>query len=383
MATVLANVSTEAPEYRFQVIRRHRSGHDRGTMSARLHSTDLAVVDGSPPRLVGDELPVEFGADLMVENLSPRTVQAYLADLFSLARHVRKPLQTVTIDDLADYLRSLVAQRCSVATRARRLVAIKRFYDWLRRTRHLPGSIAQDLRPIKRAKGLHRWWTPAQVAAFRRAFDGEPAVLLTGTRRLRETPRQYHLVSPRVVVTRDRAICELGLMGLRVSEVVWLSLEDVIDVDDPDRAAILVHRKGRKDQVLPLVADARVALRQWLAVRPKVPSPAVFVRLPFQPGRPGRDPGRMHYESLGCLVQAYAARAGLALPHRKAFHHLRHTAGQQMAELGYGIEEAQTFLGHESPATTQIYYEVTNARLRTVSRRFGYEQHRKRPHEDP
>jgi integrase/recombinase XerD len=61
------------------------------------------------------------------------------------------------------------------------------------------------------------------------------------------------------------------------------------------------------------------------------------------------------------------------------FHHLRHTAGQQMAELGYGIEEAQAFLGHESPETTQIYYEVTNRRLRDVSRRFRYGRRRDRP----
>lgn len=162
-------------------------------------------------------------------------------------------------------------------------------------------------------------------------------------------------------------------MGLRVSEVTGLNLEDVLDIDHSDRAAIIVHRKGRKDQILPLVADARTALRKWLSVRPaSVPYPAVFVRLPFQPGRPGRDPGRMNYQSLGRLVEAYALRAGLPLPRRKLFHHLRHTAGQQMAELGYGIEEAQAFLGHESPNTTQIYYEVSNARLRNVSRRFGY-----------
>lgn len=334
-------------------------------MSA-LRSTELVLVDSLSPRIVGDELLLEFGADLMVENLSPRTIRAYLHDLFSLARYVRKPMDAVTTEDLSAYLRDTMAHRLSVSTRARRVGAIRRFFDWLRRTRRLPGSIAQDLRPVKRTRSLHRFWTEEQVAAFRRAFRGEPAAILNGHTRPGAIKR-YRLTSGHIVLARDRAVCELGLMGLRVSEVLGLCLYDVIELNDPNRASILVHRKGRKDQYLPLVPNARTALRSWLAVRPSVPSQNVVIRLPFQPGRP-----RMRYESLGWIMQAYAARAGLSLPPHKAFHHLRHTAGQQMSELGFGIEEAQMFLGHESPATTRIYYEVSNRRLRDVSRRFGY-----------
>lgn len=90
-------------------------------------------------------------------------------------------------------------------------------------------------------------------------------------------------------------------------------------------------------------------------------------RLPFQAARPPR----LHYSSIGLLVAAYAQRAGLSLPAGKKFHHLRHTAGQQMAELGFGIEETQSLLGHTSPTITQVYYQVSNHRLRRVMRRFG------------
>jgi hypothetical protein len=47
-------------------------------------------------------------------------------------------------------------------------------------------------------------------------------------------------------------------------------------------------------------------------------------------------------------------------------------AQQRMADLGFGIEEALVVLGHESPNTARIYYQVSNARLRSAIRRFSY-----------
>jgi integrase len=45
-----------------------------------------------------------------------------------------------------------------------------------------------------------------------------------------------------------------------------------------------------------------------------------------------------------------------------------------MANVGLGIEEAQRLLGHQSPVTTQVYYEVTDARLREAARRLRYDR---------
>jgi integrase/recombinase XerD len=126
-------------------------------------------------------------------------------------------------------------------------------------------------------------------------------------------------------------------------------------------------RKGNKEQVLPLTADARAALAAWLTARPAAPTTALFFRLPFQ-----RRRARLHYASVEKIFKLYARAAGVPIPEGIAFHHLRHTAGQQMATVGLGIEEAQRLLGHANPATTQIYYEVTDARLRNAARRLRY-----------
>jgi integrase/recombinase XerD len=289
-------------------------------------------------------LLLEWWTDLEAAGRLLNTRVAYVRDVADFAAYIDGNLERAQPDDLLRFTRRMTEAGLSVASRARRVTALRQFYEWLRRRQQRAFSVALDLRPPRRAKRLHRWWTEEQVARFRAAFEGD---------------------APRVL--RDRAMAELGLMGLRVSEVIRLDIERLIALADPDRAAIVVWRKGAKEQVLPLTADARDALARWIAARPTVATTALFFRLPFQPRRP-----RLHYASVEKIFKRYATRARVPVPAGIAFHHLRHTAGQQMANVGLGIEEAQRLLGHESPVTTQVYYEVTDARLREAARRLRY-----------
>jgi integrase/recombinase XerD len=289
-------------------------------------------------------LLLEWWTDLEGEDHGLNTRLAYIRDLKDFAQYVEGNLAAATSEDVVRFARRMTEAGLSVATRARRITSLRQFYEWLRKRQGRPFSIAQDLRPPRRPHRVHRWWTEDQVAQFRAAFKGD---------------------APRVA--RDRAMAELGLMGLRVSEVTRLDIERVMHLSDPARAALVVLRKGNKEQVLPITADARDSLIAWLEVRPPAPTTALFFRLPYQPRRT-----RLHYASVEKIFKRYAAAAGVPIPEGIAFHHLRHTAGQQMATVGLGIEEAQRFLGHANPATTQVYYEVTDERLRNAARRLRY-----------
>jgi len=289
-------------------------------------------------------LLLEWWTDLEGDNRAINTRLAYVRDVQHFAEYIENRLEHATPEDLVRFGRRMTEAGLSVATRARRITALRRFYEWFRRRQHQPFSVAQDVRPPRRTRRVHRWWTEDQVAQFRSAFSGD---------------------DPRVL--RDRAMAELGLMGLRVSEVTRLDIERVVHLTDAERASIVVWRKGSKEQVLPLTADARAALLAWLHVRPAAATTALFFRMPFQ-----RRRARLHYASVEKIFKQCAARAGVPIPEGIAFHHLRHTAGQQMANIGLGIEEAQRLLGHESPVTTQVYYEVTDARLRRAAHRLRY-----------
>jgi len=289
-------------------------------------------------------LLLEWWTDLEGDDRGINTRLAYIRDLKDFAEYVGGGLEGASADDLVRFARRMTEAGLSVATRARRITSLRQFYEWLRRRQGRAFSIAQDLHPPRRPRRVHRWWTEDQVAQFRSAFQGN---------------------SPRVL--RDRAMAELGLMGLRVSEVIRLDIERVIRLSDAERAALIVLRKGNKEQVLPLTFDARAALLAWFAARPAAPTTALFFRLPFQ-----RTRARLHYASVEKIFKGYAAAARVPIPEGIAFHHLRHTAGQQMATVGLGIEEAQHLLGHANPATTQVYYEVTDTRLRNAAQRLRY-----------
>ncbi len=296
-------------------------------------------------------LLLAWWTDLEGDDRGLNTRLAYVRDLKDFAEYVKGNLEAATSEDVLRFARHMTEAGLSVATRARRITSLRQFYEWLRKRQGRPFSIAQDLHPPRRLRRVHRWWTEDQVTQFRAAFRGD-------------TPR----------VLRDRAMAELGLMGLRVSEVTRLDIERVIRLSDPERAALIVLRKGNKEQVLPVTADARDALQAWMKVRPPAATPALFFRLPYQHRR-----ARLHYASVEKIFKRYAEAAAVPIPEGIAFHHLRHTAGQQMATVGLGIEEAQRLLGHADPATTQIYYEVTDERLRSAARRLTYRGKPARP----
>jgi integrase/recombinase XerD len=303
-----------------------------------------------PPRLrkpwTTDLAPIvlEWFQDMRSLGLAKNTAVNYAMDLKDLAGFLLGPLEEATPENLREYRRTFELRNLSLSTCGRRIAAVRAFYDWLRKRQHLTASVAQDLKAPKRAERVHHFWTKAEVLRFRRVFTGDDPTII-----------------------RDRAVMELGLMGLRVSEVTSLDLHRIRELAVPTRASIIVRRKGNKEQYLPLTPEARRALRDWLAVRPPVETPAVFFRLPYQPTRP-----RLRYASLEKLLKRYAQQAGVTIPEGIAFHLLRHTAGQRMSDIGLGIEEAQRVLGHRSTRTTQVYYQVGDKRLRKAIRRLRY-----------
>ena len=293
-------------------------------------------------------LVLEWFQDLQAEGLALNTCRAYAADLGELVEFAGGDLERATRETLLAYRRSLVVRDLSVATRARRVAAVRSFFDWLRKRRSESVSIAHDLLPPKRLEKVHRWWTVEQVARFRASFtDRTPTGL------------------------RDRAICELGLLGLRVGEIVALNVDDIRTLDDPARASILVHRKPRgREQVIPLSEDARAALGDWIQARPAEPTPAVFFRLPYQPGR---RTDRLVYVSVEKLFRQYADEAGLPLRKGQSIHLLRHSTAQRLADLGAPVQDIQALLGHRSPNTTMVYFTVSDARLRGTVQSLRYE----------
>lgn len=282
----------------------------------------------------------------VVDGASDHTVDAYATDLealaaFGIGRGV--DASTVGTDELRAFL--VAERRRGVGSRSlnRRMAALRGFF------RHL-------------------------VRAGER--DDDPTVSLRlgrGPRRLPRTPSEEHVVrileapDPSTVRgQRDRAVLEvLYGAGLRLAELVGLRLGDL------DWRAGLAHvtGKGSKERIVPLGDAAKATLATYLGGRL---DPLIWQ---------GLQDGRLVGEAVDQPV--FAGRGGAPLARRTVQriveravkecagprlspHDLRHAFATHLLDRGAELRGVQELLGHASLSTTQIYTQVTSARLRSA-----------------
>jgi integrase/recombinase XerD len=151
---------------------------------------------------------------------------------------------------------------------------------------------------------------------------------------------------------RDFAVLTLlARLGLRACEAAALELGDI----DWRAGTVTVRGKGRRDEQLPLPADAGEALAGYL--RDGRPAGAASRRVFLAVRAPG---GGLSADGVKMIVRQRCRAAGLA-----AFgaHRLRHTAATQMLRAGSPLAEVGQVLRHRSAATTAIYAKVDHAAL--------------------
>lgn len=156
---------------------------------------------------------------------------------------------------------------------------------------------------------------------------------------------------------RDRAVLLLlHRYGLRPVEVTRLNLADL-----RWRAGeFVVHGKGGRVDVLPLVPDAGEAIVEYLQARRAAPPgvTAVFLsaRAPVQP---------MFKSSVGALVGRACARAGVPRIGPRAF---RHAVGHDLLKDGASLVEIRDVLRHRDIETTSAYTRADVSSLRPLAR---------------
>ena len=147
---------------------------------------------------------------------------------------------------------------------------------------------------------------------------------------------------------RDHALLLIAVQtGLRVSELTGLRGSDL---HLGTGAHVRCLGKGRKERCTPLTRGSIAVLRVFLAERVGGPDDPVFS------GPSGAALGR---DAVRRLVERHAATAAEMCPSittkTTTPHVLRHTCAMRLLEAGTDLATIALWLGHESPATTQIY----------------------------
>ena len=223
----------------------------------------------------------------------------------------------------------------------RRLSAIRTFFKYLLRERHVKNNPVVEIRAPKSGKRL-----PGNLDADRMA-------------------RLLDIRGKGPLVARDRAMLELLYSsGLRLSELTGLN---TIDVDMRD-ATVRVTGKGNKERILPVGRHALEALTAWRSERRSLAAAdetALFV------SRQGR---RLSNRSVQARIVYWAKRQGID---SKVHPHLfRHSFATHLLESSNDLRGVQELLGHANISTTQVYthldfqhlaqiYDKTHPRART------------------
>ncbi|MFD1341821.1 site-specific tyrosine recombinase XerD [Litorisediminicola beolgyonensis] len=246
--------------------------------------------------------------------------------------------------DIEDYLVHCDAQGLSVATRARRLSAIKQLYRFTFEEGLRPDNPAVQISGPGRAKRLPKTLSIEEVDRLLTAAETHGR---TDTDRLRST-------------------CLMQLLyatGMRVSELVSLPLAAA----KGDPRMLLIRGKGGKERMVPLSPPARDALAAWLAHRMDEEDAARKDGKPASPflfasrGKAGHYTRHWFYAHIKDL-----AVTGGVSPAKVTPHTLRHAFATHLLANGADLRAIQTFLGHADVATTEIYTHVLEERLREL-----------------
>jgi tyrosine recombinase XerC len=285
--------------------------------------------------------------DRFVEHLerqvraSPHTVRAYHRDIAQFLDTVEEQTGRAPAPDdlevrqLRAHLATLHGRRAP-STMARKLSALRRFGEFLRREGLVEDNEATLIQNPKRGQRLPVALAVEDVTAM----IEEPAP---------DEPK----------ARRDRAVLEvLYGAGLRVSECVNLDLSHLRW--EGDRLLVRVIRgKGGKDRIVPLGRPAAQALRQYLELRPLLlradsPVEAVFL---------GNRGGRLSDRQVRYLVER---RSTENAPASISPHGLRHSFATHLLDSGCDLRTIQSMLGHASLSTTQRYTHLTMGKLMEV-----------------
>jgi integrase/recombinase XerD len=274
-------------------------------------------------------------------NAAPNTLAAYRRDLCDFADDLAGPLNAATTEDVRAYLARLEAHGAKASTAARRLSALKQYFQFL----YAEGLRADD--PCEPLRG------PKKPKPLPKVMDEDAVDRLLGQARLAcEQPDLSP--SKRLKALRLRALLELlYATGLRVSELVSLPRSVAGGAE-----AFMVRGKGGRERLVPLTPLAQRAMAAYLealdADKRRQHSRFLF---PADSAE-----GHLTRQAFARELKQLGIAAGL---NAKALspHVLRHAFASHLLAHGADLRTVQSLLGHKDIATTQIYTHVLEERL--------------------
>jgi integrase/recombinase XerD len=333
-------------------VKRQTSNVSRQTSVVSRGEADGEHWPAVPGLRVGELMEAFTGwmrVDVADGNPSPLTLRCYAADVRQhLGWLADQGLTVVDVDEelLKSFRSGMIEDGYAVSTVARKLAAVRRFYELATARGTLQRNPAVRVRsPRERTNHIER------VKYL--TVDGIKALLSAPSR------------SPRGL--RDKAMLVLMAMhGLRVAEVARLQIQDV-ELDAEEAGVVHVLGKGSKRRSILLTPETRFILKMWLQARSlmQLPHEAFFVGMAWNGSQGPLSTRGIRHVVDGYLEALGLKRAGISC------HSLRHSFATQALYYGADLYAISRALGHTSVKTTQIYAEIVDRARMNPSKVLG------------
>jgi integrase/recombinase XerD len=257
---------------------------------------------------------------MVLRGYALRTQEAYLAAVLALAKHYRRPPETLTGEQLQAYLLHLITQKKLAYSSVNQAACAFRFlYGSVLRQADVRFDIPMAKVPKRLPQILSREEVTRLIAA---------ASTLRG----------------RTLLTITYAA------GLRVSELCAMQLADIESA--PERMCLKVRQgKGAQDRYTLLSPRLLSALRlYWRAYHP---------RQWLFPNHAGTAP----IDAVTAQRTYAAARDAAGIAPEGGIHTLRHCFATHLLESGVDLPTIQQLLGHGHISTTMRYVHLARSHL--------------------
>jgi site-specific recombinase XerD len=238
-----------------------------------------------------------FFQALSAQGAAELTIRNYRSDLVHFVRwwagSTAEPFSPAAIrpTDIRAYRAHLLhIERRAPATIQRRLSALRKFCQWALAQQQLTADPTRGVRGVTAVPRAPRWLETHEVDQLLRAAE-------------------------RAGNKRDQAIlATLRHTGLRVGELCALRVESI--QLSKRKGQLAVGGNGTRQRVVPLNRDLRQALAAYLAVRPRLDRPELFL---------GQRGTGLTAKGVADIVRKYAYQTGLR---EVSPHTLRHSFGK-------------------------------------------------------
>lgn len=302
-------------------------------LSEAIESLAVAsIADGRSARTVGDYRQklgtlLVFLGDRPVDQVTASDLRQYIADLRTRGkRYTGHPVRPETEGGLSP---------ASVAGYVR---CVKRLFNFLQEEEVINGNPARRIKGSKPKRGEPKGISREDLRAILKATAGD-------------APNE---------IRNHALILFLADTGCRVGGLVGLRLADL----DLDAGTALVLEKGDKPRRVFFSETTRVALAAWLAIRPNLETPYLWVKL--------GDKGVGQVMTTGAVnevLRRLKATAGVKGPCNP--HSFRHGFAREYLLSGGDMGTLADLMGHSDIATTWQSYAI----FRTSELQAKHEKH--------